>query len=58
MAFQPETTLSVAALAFLILATGSDAGGIAIYWGQNGNEGTLADACATGNYQYVNLPSS
>uniref|UniRef100_A0A6N2MH81 Uncharacterized protein n=1 Tax=Salix viminalis TaxID=40686 RepID=A0A6N2MH81_SALVM len=22
---------------------------------KNGNEGTLADTCATGNYQYVNL---
>ncbi|KAL3572068.1 hypothetical protein D5086_025972 [Populus alba] len=55
MAFQPETTLSVAALVLLILARGSDAGGIAIYWSQNGNEGTLADTCATGNYQYVNL---
>ncbi|XP_011037250.1 PREDICTED: hevamine-A-like [Populus euphratica] len=55
MAFQPATTLSVAALVLLILARGSDAGGIAIYWGQNGNEGTLADTCATGNYQYVNL---
>ncbi|PHU07765.1 Acidic endochitinase [Capsicum chinense] len=28
----------------------SEAGGIAIYWGQNGNEGTLANTCATGNY--------
>ncbi|OAY66926.1 Acidic endochitinase [Ananas comosus] len=28
---------------------------IAIYWGQNGNEGTLADTCATGNYEYVNI---
>ncbi|KAM0934286.1 putative chitinase [Dioscorea sansibarensis] len=31
------------------------AGKIAIYWGQNGNEGTLASTCATGNYAYVNL---
>ncbi|CAK7348799.1 unnamed protein product [Dovyalis caffra] len=36
-------------------AGSSDAGGIAVYWGQNGNEGTLADTCATGNYEYVNL---
>ncbi|KAJ7951212.1 acidic endochitinase-like [Quillaja saponaria] len=27
----------------------------AIYWGQNGNEGTLAETCATGNYEFVNL---
>ncbi|KAB5527151.1 hypothetical protein DKX38_020998 [Salix brachista] len=55
MAFQSATTLSFATLVLLILAIGSDAGGIAIYWGQYGNEGTLADTCATGNYQYVNL---
>ncbi|KAK4396970.1 Acidic endochitinase [Sesamum angolense] len=33
----------------------SQAGKISIYWGQNGNEGTLADTCATGNYGFVNL---
>lgn len=37
------------------LAAGARAGGIAIYWGQNGNEGTLAQACATGNYKFVNV---
>ncbi|XP_073000662.1 acidic endochitinase-like [Typha latifolia] len=31
------------------------AGSISIYWGQNGNEGTLASTCATGNYAFVNL---
>uniref|UniRef100_A0A7N2R3D9 chitinase n=1 Tax=Quercus lobata TaxID=97700 RepID=A0A7N2R3D9_QUELO len=36
----------------LALAMGSNAGGIAIYWGQNGNEGTLAETCATGNYEF------
>ncbi|KAL3524353.1 hypothetical protein ACH5RR_017187 [Cinchona calisaya] len=30
-------------------------GGIAIYWGQNGNEGTLTETCATGRFSYVNL---
>ncbi|KAI9110087.1 hypothetical protein K1719_019128 [Acacia pycnantha] len=39
----------------LILAGGSEAGGIAIYWGQNGNEGTLAETCASGNYDFVNI---
>ncbi|KAF2322128.1 hypothetical protein GH714_007079 [Hevea brasiliensis] len=39
----------------LTLLFGSDAGGIAIYWGQNGNEGTLAETCATGNYDFVNI---
>ncbi|KAF7813008.1 hevamine-A [Senna tora] len=30
-------------------------GGIAVYWGQNGNEGTLSEACATGRYTHVNI---
>ncbi|KAK6920058.1 hypothetical protein RJ641_015962 [Dillenia turbinata] len=34
---------------------GSFGGEIAIYWCQNGNEGTLAETCATGNYAYVIL---
>ncbi|XP_028773274.1 hevamine-A-like [Neltuma alba] len=44
-------------LFFLLLLGFSDAsqGGIAIYWGQNGNEGTLSEACATGKYAYVNV---
>ncbi|KAF5178477.1 Acidic endochitinase, partial [Thalictrum thalictroides] len=37
----------------LILST--HGGGIAIYWGQNGNEGTLAETCNTGDYDFVNL---
>lgn len=44
---------SISFLAFLILATSCNAGKIAIYWGQNGDEGTLAEACATGNYENV-----
>ncbi|KAJ0931775.1 putative chitinase [Helianthus annuus] len=39
----------------LLLAVGANAGGIAIYWGQNGGEGTLAETCSTGNYDFVNL---
>lgn len=39
----------------LLLAVGTKAGGIAIYWGQNGGEGTLAETCSTGNFDYVNL---
>ncbi|KAL3524354.1 hypothetical protein ACH5RR_017188 [Cinchona calisaya] len=46
-------------LAFLLLMVSSfrssQAAGIAIYWGQNGGEGTLAATCATGNYQFVNV---
>ncbi|KAK4279425.1 hypothetical protein QN277_011210 [Acacia crassicarpa] len=33
----------------------SSAAGFAVYWGQNGGEGTLADACNTGNYQFINI---
>ncbi|KAG2409510.1 hypothetical protein LR48_Vigan01g098900 [Vigna angularis] len=40
-------------LVLLAVANGSYAGEIVIYWGQNGNEGTLSEACATGNYDYV-----
>ncbi|XP_058096014.1 G-type lectin S-receptor-like serine/threonine-protein kinase SD2-5 [Magnolia sinica] len=42
-------------LLILSLISGSLAAGISVYWGQNGNEGTLADACATGNYAFVNI---
>ncbi|TKY66411.1 Acidic endochitinase [Spatholobus suberectus] len=42
-------------LLLISLFKSSHAAGIAVYWGQNGNEGSLADACNTGNYQYVNI---
>ncbi|XP_020210625.1 hevamine-A [Cajanus cajan] len=42
-------------LFFSTLVSTSHGGGIAIYWGQNGNEGTLAEACATGKYTHVNI---
>uniref|UniRef100_M8C8F0 chitinase n=1 Tax=Aegilops tauschii TaxID=37682 RepID=M8C8F0_AEGTA len=43
--------VAVAAAQFL----GTKAGGISIYWGQNGGDGTLAATCATGNYKFVNI---
>ncbi|KAE8677510.1 Acidic endochitinase [Hibiscus syriacus] len=55
MAFKLKTSVSFICLIALALATGSNGGGISIYWGQNGNEGTLAEACATGKYEYVNI---
>ncbi|XWS46162.1 hypothetical protein CRYUN_Cryun14cG0040100 [Craigia yunnanensis] len=55
MAFKLKISVSFFCLVFLMLTTGSNAGGISIYWGQNGNEGTLAETCATGNYEYVNI---
>lgn len=38
-----------------ISIVGADAGKIAIYWDQNGNEGTLSETCASGNYDFVNI---
>ncbi|THG17962.1 hypothetical protein TEA_021227 [Camellia sinensis var. sinensis] len=37
------------------LANHSHGGTISLYWGQNQNEGSLADACATRNYAIVNI---
>ncbi|CAL9007352.1 unnamed protein product [Prunus brigantina] len=53
----PNLAISLAFLISLSLALqfGADAAGIAIYWGQNGNEGTLEETCAAGNYEFVNL---
>ncbi|KAK6121851.1 hypothetical protein DH2020_044405 [Rehmannia glutinosa] len=53
-------TISLLILSILIAFTlfGSShaqSGGIAVYWGQNGGEGSLADTCATGNYRFVNI---
>ncbi|KDP22189.1 hypothetical protein JCGZ_26020 [Jatropha curcas] len=42
-------------LLVLSLCKPSSGAGIAIYWGQNGNEGTLAETCSSGNYQFVNI---
>ncbi|KAK4716732.1 hypothetical protein R3W88_015070 [Solanum pinnatisectum] len=43
------------ALVLLLLAQKLEAGGIVIYWGQNGNEGSLASTCASNNYAIVNI---
>ncbi|KAL8062801.1 hypothetical protein ABFX02_02G170800 [Erythranthe guttata] len=50
----PSPFLVVATLVTLVAASEAG-GGISIYWGQNGNEGSLAETCSTGNYQYVVL---
>ncbi|KAI3444474.1 hypothetical protein Pfo_001139 [Paulownia fortunei] len=55
MDFKKSNSPAFLPLVMLMLVVGSEAGGISIYWGQNGNEGTLADTCATGNYEYVIL---
>ncbi|CAJ1939855.1 unnamed protein product [Sphenostylis stenocarpa] len=53
MALKSAISVTLLCLVLLALANGSSAGKIAIYWGQNGNEGTLAEACATENYDYL-----
>jgi chitinase len=55
MALESSNSVALFCLAMLTLAMGTNSGGIAIYWGQNGNEGTLAETCATGNYDFVNI---
>lgn len=49
-----SSSLSLLAFFFLFLSL-STAGKISIYWGQNGGEGSLSDACATGNYNFINI---
>ncbi|TQE01322.1 hypothetical protein C1H46_013083 [Malus baccata] len=53
----PKLGISLAFFLSITLALqfGAEADGIAIYWGQNKNEGTLEETCATGNYEYVIL---
>lgn len=48
--------LSLLSLLILaVLGTTVSGSGIAIYWGQNGNEGNLTQTCATGKFPYVNI---
>ncbi|KAF8775247.1 hypothetical protein HU200_004650 [Digitaria exilis] len=55
MARSSPAMLLATALTVAVLAAGALAGDIAIYWGQNGNEGTLKETCATGLYKFVNV---
>ncbi|GMY07360.1 acidic chitinase [Fagus crenata] len=45
--------LVLLSLLILVFIRTSHAGGIAIYWGQSGYEGTLTQTCATGKYSHV-----
>ncbi|XP_051121498.1 acidic endochitinase-like [Andrographis paniculata] len=45
-------TITAIAAAFI---PPSQAAGIATYWGQNGGEGSLADACNSDNYKFINI---
>ena len=40
---------------FLVLLDTSQSEDIGIYWGQEKDEGSLAETCATGKYSYVNI---
>uniref|UniRef100_A0ACD5YNU6 Uncharacterized protein n=1 Tax=Avena sativa TaxID=4498 RepID=A0ACD5YNU6_AVESA len=51
----PGSSLFIAGVLAMFLFASANGGSIAIYWGQNGNEGTLAETCATGNYAFVNI---
>ncbi|CAL0316026.1 unnamed protein product [Lupinus luteus] len=55
MASLKQVSLLLFPLLLISLFKFSNAAGIAIYWGQNGDEGSLADACNTNNYQFVNI---
>ncbi|XP_022759661.1 acidic endochitinase-like [Durio zibethinus] len=48
-------TALLISLLVLALSQTSHAGTIATYWGQNGFEGTLQEACDTGIYDYINI---
>ncbi|KAI3471187.1 hypothetical protein Pfo_027850 [Paulownia fortunei] len=37
------------------LFNSSESCGISVYWGQNGDEGNLFEACLSGNYKYVTI---
>ncbi|KAH7673745.1 chitinase protein [Dioscorea alata] len=53
MATKKTQTLLLLILAALCITSNAGIGNIAVYWGQNGFEGSLAEACWTGNYDIV-----
>ncbi|KAA8536850.1 hypothetical protein F0562_029328 [Nyssa sinensis] len=55
MAHQTLIPLSLLCLFLLALPNGSHAGNITVYWGQNGNEGSLSETCASNLYKIVNV---
>ncbi|CAN0909213.1 Acidic endochitinase [Linum grandiflorum] len=49
-----SAAISVLCLLFMLtMLKSSEAGSIAIYWGQNGNEASLGETCATKDYRFV-----
>ncbi|GLJ21049.1 hypothetical protein SUGI_0384560 [Cryptomeria japonica] len=53
--FNSRPLAIVLILAACIVWRASAAGSVAIYCGQNGNEASLTQTCATGNFKYVIL---
>ncbi|XP_052171463.1 acidic endochitinase-like [Diospyros lotus] len=51
----PRLTIFPLLLLISFLIPSSHGGTISIYWGQNKNEGSLADTCNSGNYGIVNI---
>lgn len=55
MAHNNMVVVSLSSLLIICFIEMCSGGEIAIYWGQNGNEGSLGDTCASNNYNIVNL---
>jgi chitinase len=55
MASRALTPFQLVASLFLALLATCHAGTIAVYWGQNDGEASLAETCASGNYEFVIL---
>lgn len=59
MSIKRGTRAGAMVIAVIIVAMcfvwGASAGSITIYWGQNGNEATLTNTCASGNFGFVML---
>uniref|UniRef100_A0A0E0CAM0 chitinase n=1 Tax=Oryza meridionalis TaxID=40149 RepID=A0A0E0CAM0_9ORYZ len=53
MASRALTPMQLIATVFVALLATCHAGGIAVYWGQNDGEASLAETCASGNYEFV-----
>lgn len=55
MATRPQSVLLIFSLLIFTSFQSSRGSTIAVYWGQNGNEGSLQDTCISGNYGIVIL---
>ncbi|KAJ7951783.1 Acidic endochitinase [Quillaja saponaria] len=53
--FQALPVILLPLLLLTQIETSYEASDIAVYWGQNGNEGSLIETCETGKYTHVNI---